>query len=284
MEAFSLYVPNMVAAAFAALALALLGAQLAARGESLQALVASQSASLGTTLGLCVLVLMGVLRGDELHWLPWLLSLVVAMGAYGVGQKLCARHPVKSSLILVTIFLASLATTYLLTSLMPSLESHFASGFLGDLATASAGSAWYLTTLSFAVAVVLFANWRLLSLQSFWLASAGVLMRRPLARMFYLVAAIVVVESTRIFGFLFTASSLIVVPLMATWRLRDLRSYTQRLVLAAVLPTVSGFALSLWHEQMSTSATVVFAQLAVGLLLVALPAPVVVEEPTCDCC
>jgi ABC-type Mn2+/Zn2+ transport system permease subunit len=262
-ESLTIYAPNIVAVLLSSAALSLVGGQLASRSESLQAFVASQSAALGITAGLAGMILLdGAIETDSL-W-PIFTALIAAVGVFLVGQRLSALYRSKSSEILISLFLLSLALNYLLTAALPQLESHFSSSFVGDIATASSTSSHWLSALSLGAGIFLFVFFKPISFQSFWMASGGVEFLLALRVVFYVVSALLVVESTRIFGFLYTSASLVIVPLVASLVAKGLYSFRTQVILISMLASGLGFLLSLYSSKFSTSATIVALQVLVG--------------------
>ncbi len=263
-EALSIYAPNFFAVLASSVALALVGSQLAARSESLQAFVASQSASLGITLGLAAMVLweQGV---DADSILPVFSALFFAVIFYTAGQKLGTLHRSKSSEILVTLFLFSLALNFLITASLPQLETHFSSSFMGDIATASAASSYWLLMLSIIAMLIVLTFMKRVTYQSFWLASSGVDFAPSLRIFFYALCALLIVESTRIFGFLYTSASLVVLPLAVSLVARNLRSFNIQVVALAAASSGLGFLLSLYSTKFSTSASIVATQVLISV-------------------
>jgi len=262
-----IYLPNILAALAAAVALAILGSMLAARSESLQAFVASQSAALGITIGLLVLIFtVGMEHG--MIMLPTIFAFIFSVSVYLVTQKLCERHRVVATEILVAAFLLIIAINYLFTAAIPSLEQHFSIAFMGDIATASGASSYWLFAVSLLSVFFFILNYRRLVFQSFWIASSGIVMFPVLKLCFYLVASLLIVESTRLFGFLFTSASLLCLPLGASIGTKSLKGFSLSLPLLAIVSTSLGFGLSLKFQNLSTSATIVVMQVLVSALFV----------------
>jgi len=258
-EFFALYIPNLLAALLCSVGLSLVGGLLAARGEALQALVASQSASLGVTIGLSVLLLTGG-NLDEFSILPLITAFFFSVVVYILGQSICDKNRSKSSEILISVFLFSLAMNYLITAALPLLESHFSSSFMGDIATASKASSYWLSSVLSLGIIFFLSFWKALLHQSFWISGAGVTFRPALGLVFYIISAILIVESSRIMGFLFTSSTLIVIPLAVSIITKNSRSFLKAVVFLAFLSTLIGFSLSLSFQYLSTSATIVVTQ------------------------
>ena len=266
-DAISIYGPNLIGTFFCSIALALLGTQLASRSESLQAFVASQSASLGITSGLALVVL---LTGDTEAYphIPVILAFVFSTSFYFFAQKLSARFRSKSTEILITLFLFSLSVNYLVTGVLPYLESHFSASFMGDIATASATSSYLLALVSFAISSLLLSRMRQINFQSFWISSSNVSFSHTLQVLFYFVCALLIVESTRVFGFLYTSASLVVIPLAASLAAKSFKHFLSLVVGLSAISSLLGFIISLWSLKLSTSACIVTAQVFLSILAI----------------
>lgn len=259
-ENLAIYFPNLVAALLGSIALALLGALLNARGEVLQAMLASQSSGLGISIGLVV----GILA----HFLPFVVAVFFAGASFVISQVLVKKWRAKATPFLLSMFLLSLSLNYLVTASFPALETHFASSFLGDIATTSTLSCWYFSALSLISIGVLFFNWRAWVMRSFWSASSDVVFSREKDLLFYFLAGVLVVESTRILGFLVTMSSLVILPLAVSLFAVSLRSFRLILVGTNLLSTGLAFVISMRFESLPTSAVIGVLHAAVGVLLV----------------
>jgi ABC-type Mn2+/Zn2+ transport system permease subunit len=211
-ENLNLYFPNIVAALFGAVALALVGAQLASRNEILHAMLVSQASSLGVSLSIGALLLFGktISQGPAV---PALGAVLCALLIYLLAHVASKTWRAKATSVLLSLFVLCLSLNYIVTAAFPALESHFASSFLGDIATTSAASSWYLSVLAFLCVCVLALLHKKLLLQSFWVASGDTVFSKSLELVFYILVAVLVVESTRLLGFLLTVSSLVVLPL-----------------------------------------------------------------------
>ena len=211
-ENFGLYLPNIVAALFASVALALAGSFLASRNEVLQAMLVSQASSLGVSLSLGALLLAGT-RVEGSLVTPAIGAVFCAVLIYFLAQSATKKWRSKATSILLSIFVLCLSLNYIVTAAYPALESHFASSFLGDIATTSATSSWYLSALAVLCIGIFISLRKQLLLQSFWVASADTVFSKGLELVFYTLVAVLVIESTRLLGFLLTVSSLVILPL-----------------------------------------------------------------------
>lgn len=267
LENLNLYLPNFLATLASASALSMLGFLLLSRGEMLQSIVVSQASALGATLVLALSLSMGVSIG-EFTLLPILGSVVMAIFVLLLLKSLSLNSKSLLSLILMAAFIFSLSLNYLITAAVPSLEAHFVSAFLGDIATASAPSAWYLCVLSILFILTFAYRWKRLMLQAFWLSLSDTKISRGTEILYVLFSAFLIVEATRIFGFLFTASSILVFPLALSLSLKKAQFLKRKLFLLSVFTHLCAFILALQLSNLPTSALLCVAQFFVGGLLV----------------
>jgi ABC-type Mn2+/Zn2+ transport system permease subunit len=265
LESLSLYFPNLVAMTLGSVSLALLGAHLNSRGEVLQAMLISQSSSLGISSTLALsLFLHGQLLDKPLA--PILGGILFSFFLYALAQFLCKKWRAKASSLLLGLFLIILALNYIVTVAFPALESHFARSFLGDIATTSKLSSWYYCGICLISLSGLLFFWKNFTLNSFWASSAERIFSKKYELIFYLIAGIMIIESTRIFGFLVSLSSLVILPLSLSLCVNNTWNYKMALVVTAFVSSFLGFALSLYFERLPTSAVIVLMQALMGIL------------------
>jgi zinc/manganese transport system permease protein/iron/zinc/copper transport system permease protein len=230
-------------------------------------MLVSQASSLGVNLSLGILILVGINLESSLLT-PALGAVLCALFVYFISQRAAKKWRSKATSILLSIFVMCLSLSYIVTSVFPALESHFASSFLGDIATTSGASSWYLSALSIlCIGIFVFLRRRLL-LQSFWVASADTVFSKKLELIFYALVAVLVIESTRLLGFLLTVSSLVILPLCVSIFARKSTSYLIYLVSVAATASVAAFVFSLKIEKLPTSAVIAITQGAFGIALV----------------
>jgi zinc/manganese transport system permease protein len=265
-----IYLWTILAGMVAAAGLALIGAQLASREQGVQALVVSQASSLGVVVGIGVLhVLFGEQDNDHIGILPLATALVFGSGAFLAGEKFIrADWPARNSYA-VALFALLLSLKYLVTSLVPSLESHLAASFFGDLAVVSDPEAQWLFLLGTAVLLLLAFSWKKISMQSFEIAIFGRISGGRIARRtslsFLVIALGMICLSIQYLGLLFTLASLFLPTLILSGSARNLNVYTFAVVGLAVLGSLTGFLASLWHGQMPTVPAIAVAYVILGI-------------------
>lgn len=274
MALLPLYGWTIVAGSLMAVVLAWIGSQLASRGQSVQALVISQGSSLGVVGGLSLLHLFHPEHDHgTVPFFSWPMIGSLLIGAF--SALICERvikpgQPARNTYY-IALFAALLSLTYLVTALVPSLESHMTSQFFGDLALISENAA---KGTSIAVALVwgvLIYSWRIVTESSFDIATFGrILPNRTKAnmnRLFVVVTLVTLCLSIQLMGLLFTISALFIVPVVVGQGMKSLKVYTFTIAVTAALGTVTGFVLSLWHGRLPTVPTIAFSFLVSGLLL-----------------
>ncbi len=280
----SIYKWTLLTTPLLALALALVGMHLMARGQSLQTLVVSQGSSLGVLLGIALNVLLHSHGGDHGHGsshngavysselesglLPLLLGLGVAGLSYLWSEKLRWRqNPSLAPASLLMAFALLMALSHVTASLSPHLETHMSAIYFGDLATLSDREALSAGVLSFLSLGALFYWRRLWLKQSFNLAVLGPTQIPSWS--FTLLALFLISLSIQYLGLLFTLGGLFIAPSLLARR-QDLshQAYQLRLTLAILLGSTSGFIASLlWPTLPTAPAVVLGVAIASGLLL-----------------
>ncbi len=262
-----------------ALALALVGMHLMARGQSLQTLVVSQGSSLGVLLGIALNVLwhshgaghdyghdsthghghasLGYSSELESGLWPLLFGLIVAGLSYLWSEKLRWRqNPSLAPASLLMAFALLMALSHVTASLSPHLETHMSAIYFGDLATLSDREALSAGLLSFLSLGALFYWRRLWLRQSFNLAVLGP--SQTPSWSFTLLALLLISLSIQYLGLLFTLGGLFIAPSLLARR-QDLthQGYQLRLTLATLLGSTSGFLASLLWPTLPTAPAVV---------------------------
>lgn len=262
MDVLFIYGPVLFAAAIAAAALCVAGTFLAARRETLQAVVASQSASFGVTVALVLGLWIPVLAWGSV---PAVVSLVFTILVYIIVKKALPRLSNKATELLWILFLSLLALNFLVLSLFPSIERHFANSFMGDLATATNNEAILIAALSAVLVTFALARWTILLHANFWAASKVFHLKNGDQLVLLILSGVVIAFSTHIFGFLFTCTSLVVAPFFASIAGSTSKMFLRLALLIAIAGTGVGFLFSLAQDQVSTSASVTLAQVALGM-------------------
>lgn len=256
-----IYKWSLPASVFMAACLCLIGAQWTAREKSAQIFVLGQGSSLGIVIGL----ILNVVLGSDFHWLSLVGGLTVGWITLILSDMVVQRQPDRNHIYL-TLFVFFLSLTYLISSLTPSLESHMAAAYFGDLAVMSNGAAELGLLAAVLFGGFLLWAWRPLTKASFELVNQSSIHRDYKNRFFDVGTLLLTTVAIQSMGYLFTMGSLFIATSFASQRSRNLRSYTQRILLISSVGTALGFVVSLLSTNLPTVPCVLMGQLLTGCL------------------
>lgn len=261
-ELLTIYKWTLPASILMALALALVGAQWTAREKSTQIFVLGQGTSLGIVLGLALNVFLStdhhyfsLLFGFSLGWIVLFITDILF-------EKKSNRHHAY-----LALFVLFLSLTYLITSVVPSLESHMAAAYFGDLAVMSNESAQICGVAAFIAVIWLLKSWTSLTISSFQVVNQSLINKIGSAKLFDLATLLLTALAVQSMGYLFTLGSLFISTSFASVRSKDLHQYVSHLVLISSVGTALGFTLSLLSTIIPTVPAVMLGQFFVGTLL-----------------
>mgnify|MGYP001121581095 CR=1 FL=1 len=278
-ELLSVYHWTIAAGVLTSVALALIGSQLASRSQSVQALVISQGSSLGAVAGFGFLHLLDSSHDHgefSLLSLPLAGSLLAGSGAALLCEKMIRPSLPARNSHYIALFAIFLSLTYLVTALVPSLETHMATQYFGDLAVITDRESQLSLVIAFIALCLLGHFWRTISAASFEIATFGRVLpggsKPAVNRLFVGLALITICVSIQFMGLLFTISALFLVPVILSHKLEGLWNYTIATALIAAIGTVSGFILSLWHGSLPTVPAITLSFLLIGACARLMPA------------
>lgn len=254
-ELLSIYKWTLAAGLLGGTALALIGSQLAARNQSMQTLVISQAASLGVVLGLTFRALGGY--QDHLHehgLLPVFCGIGLAFLFHMICEFLISHRWVSRGTYYVGIFALLMAMNYSVISLVPSLETHMAAAYFGDLTVASHFETLLVAMLGFIAVVFCCIYWPRITYWSFEALTFGSFVAKPADRRiqlaFVATSLLVVAASVQFLGLLFTLSCLFV-PSMILVRLHQGAALLpSKIAISTLLGVALGFIMSLENEKL----------------------------------
>ncbi|MFS4459459.1 metal ABC transporter permease [Bdellovibrio sp. HCB2-146] len=262
LELLSIYKWTLPSSIAMSLALALIGSQWTAREKSTQIFVLGQGTSLGIVLGLALNVLLdsdhhiySLILGFSLGWVILLLTEIF------FDKKANRNHAY------LTLFVLFLSLTYLVTSLVPSLESHMASAYFGDLAVMSDLGAKACLGAAIVAVVWFLKAWKKLTLSSFQIVNQSLIHKSGSERLFDLATLLLTALAVQSMGYLFTLGSLFIGTSFAATRSKNLQHYLGMLILISVVGTLSGFLVSLTSTILPTVPSVLLGQITVGVLV-----------------
>lgn len=258
-QLIELYAWTIPAGAVFGVALALLGCQIAARERVLQMFCVSQSALVGVLLGLG-LATHAVHQDPETHLAPLLFSLVCSMMVFLFTESFAQRIRFSRNTFFATIFAILLSVTYLISVLFPSLESHMANMFFGDLATLTEFDSQVTLAIGVVALVALILFRKPITCRSFDMAIYGERRKRvwQTRNMVFLALTILLLcYAVQFLGFLFTISMLF---LPTTFFALDItggiRAHFWRVCIFAGVSSLLGFLLSLKFTRLPTTPTI----------------------------
>lgn len=268
-ELLILYKWSLIAALFGGTALALIGAQMAARNQSVQTLVISQGASLGVVIALALTHSHGSEAESALAFWPTLIGLAVAAGMYLFCETAIPKRWPSRNTYFVSVFAILLAITNLIISLVPSLESHMVASFFGDISVASNKEAQLIALIGFGARMFMYNSWTGIVKNSF----DQVIFRQPhqtskdkIREKIFLFATLTVITAcVQFLGLLFTLSCLFIPAMILSRAQTQLGGLTKKIETVAVIGVAGGLALSLWHGKLPTSPTMTVTLLVFSL-------------------
>lgn len=261
-ELLSIYKWTLPSSIMMAVALALIGAQWTAREKSTQIFVLGQGTSLGIVLGLAL----NVFLDTDYHFFSLFFGFSLGWIVLLITDLLFERKANRSHAYLA-LFVLFLSLTYLITSIVPSLESHMASAYFGDLAVMSNESAQACGAAALVAVIWLLKSWKPLTISSFQVVNQSLIHKAGSEKIFDLATLLLTALAVQSMGYLFTLGSLFISTSFASVRSKDLRQFVSHLVLISSLGTATGFTLSLTSTIIPTVPAVMLGQFLVGGLL-----------------
>ncbi len=267
---FVLYQWTILGGAFAAVALALLGAQLSTRDRAMQTLCVGQGAMVGVLLALGILPLIGIEHSDLM---PFLAAFGVSAAVFLFTDGLAAARMASRNTAFAYTFAVLLAAGYLVSALFPALESHMAQVYVGDLATLSNHEAIATAIASLVAGAILASGWRRFSHQSFECALFGEpsASRQAPGRMtlFRFLTLAMLCVSVQFLGFLFTVALLFLpTGILSRMKTKGLALHLSLCAAVALVASVSGFLLSLNFTRLPTVPMIVVMLTILASLIV----------------
>lgn len=269
-ELLRLYKWTILSAAFAAPALALIGAQILARGWATRALIVSQGSSTGLICGLAALSFFEV-SNTFTRYLGALTSSLIVSALAGSILVLFDRSESKRSVsndpgmpsVLFSIYVGLIAIGMLITSISPHLEVSMSTAYIGDLSTVSDLESRLGLAISLGVSGWIWLKWRPLTRDAFEQFVLARVSQPKRQLVFTLISMIVLSVAMHAMGLVFVLGSLFVPFAVLGQHRSNLFRFRTELVLTSVTGTLCGFLLSLGSEILPTSPTI-FACLALA--------------------
>ena len=266
-----LYKWTIVSGAASAVALSLLGTQLATRERSMQTLCVSQGATVGVLLGMALFTRFH--HSPLQHIGPLLFAILTSVLTLIISDHLVKDKTASRNTYFAFIFATLLACGHLVSSVFAALESHMAQIYFGDLVTLSTAQAQinFIIAAVGGLLLILFRN--PIVNGSFENSVFGGNLYSgfiPSEMLFKVVSLLLLSLSVQFLGFLFTVAVLFVPTCLAnSLKTKGLRVHLSMSVFLAVAGTISGFILSLHFSRMPTVPVIVAVMLILGVTSVA---------------
>lgn len=265
-ELFLVYKWSVACGIAMAVALALLGAHLAARDRALQSLALSQGASFGVLLGIALVGMEA--EGALAKAMPFASGVVGAFAVFLASERSVASRRAGKGTVFVSLFIALLAASYWTISCFPQLESHLAQAFFGDLVTISGLELWFTFAAALAGIAWLLLDRRAQIRDSFDIAILGEenLLERRAFRRFQVGTLLLLSAAIFSLGMLFTVAMLFIGTTLLRAGRGGVRAHFWRITLASALGTALGFLASLRWDRLPTVPTIVLCLVFLGLM------------------
>lgn len=258
MSALAFYKLSIIVALSSGATLSLVGKHYFSRGSILEIFLLSQLALLGNLIAKLVL--------DE-STLSWS-ALVVSYLFFGLGKWLLTRLSFKDGeqgTFMVGGYLVLISLQHLFIGIFPQLEAHHRAGFFGNTVTATKTE-----NLSMIFTTVLFAvyYWVRQKRVNRYTLEKNILRTQKNPMTLDAVCFLVpLITSLHILGFLFTISFLLIPTLIAGTIFRSEKLATITLMAIAAASSASGLFLSIYFDNISTTAAQVTLLVAFLVLI-----------------
>lgn len=275
MTIWQIYIWTIVGGTVAASALALVGAQLAARNQSVQALVVSQGAGLGVILALALNAGKAEPHSHIADVLPLLLGSVGSFAAFVLCEAIIQKRWPSRNTYFIGLFSILMALSYTLVAMIPTLETHMAASYFGDLTLATEHEQILISFIGLSAVIYLLANWRLISSWSFDQMTFGsfVANRREMRAQlgFVAVSMVLISASVHFLGLLFTLATLFIPSLFLVRAQTHMKGLAIRLLISGALGSLAGISLSLLEGHLPTVPTIAVMSVVCSMLISWLP-------------
>lgn len=240
--------------------LGLLGAQVLGRQQALQVLCIAQGAIFGHVLA------------DWFHMSSeWLLAWTIAF-AVSVFCDFFNKIPNHAkNAFHVCLYIVLLSLTYLLVSLVPSMESHALNQFFGDVVLVSEQGAQFLFGVGLASLILLIFFFTKLTRLSFEIIVLETKPRSPqkiwLNNLFKLGLTFLLTLTIQYLGLLYCLGALTIIPLILAKRNTSLQSYFKGIIFISIFGSFFGFLIALQIENVSTTPVINLSLLLCAFIL-----------------
>lgn len=214
LELLLIYKWSIISGVIVGSTLALVGAQLASRNESIKSFLLSQSAALGILIALMIEIIVAPEHQHELGLFPIFMGFIIASVMFYIFdhfQKLNGRF--KNSYFL-SIFVVFLAIESICIALVPNLDSHSKNSYIGDISLVTNIEAQFISVFAFLCFVFVWKKWIQITHISFmkntfdqYISSSD---QKKLNSIFTFITIALITLSVELLGMLFTLSCLFI--------------------------------------------------------------------------
>ena len=269
MEALlGIYALGIVASTALAAGLSLLGIQLAARDRAMQTMCVGQGAMFGVLVGIGLVQLASMNLAVQAS-LPIATGLLCSGVTFMVSEKIVTKRSAAINTHFAALFVALLASGHFISALVPSLESHMAQKYFGDLATLSQAEFGVMLGLGMLLIISLKGFERSVTRDSFQIAILGHNALTGRSNIIFALSSLVVIcICVQEVGFMFTVACLFLPTSLLSFRTRiGLGHHTAACAVTAAIACVCGFIISLWQTRLPTVPCIVTMMVLISSLL-----------------
>lgn len=275
MSIWQIYIWTIIGGTLAASALSLVGAQLAARNQSVQALVVSQGAGLGVILALALKSGNSEPHSHIADFLPLILGSVGSFAAFILCEGIVQRRWPSRNTYFIALFSLLMAISYALVAMIPTLETHMAASYFGDLTLATEHEQILISFIALAALVFLLKKWRQISSWSFDQMTFGsfVATRSEMQAQLGFVATsmILISASVHFLGLLFTLTALFIPSVLLVRSQHHMKGLALKLLISSATGALAGISFSLIEGHIPTVPAIAITLVVCSLLVSRFP-------------
>lgn len=271
MEIISFYSLNILVGAFLAVVLGVYGANVVARGKTMEIVLLGQTIQVGILLGVIVNSLVFLDHDDHGLHLEIIVSVLFTVIVYGIYERLTKSRKFVKTPVLVLIYTVLLAVSYLVVAASPLVESHMVKAFLGDIVTASHTELYIVLVLAI-LSLIFFGNKRReILIQSFDVSLFGHLVTgkgKNIYWFFNIIILCLMIYSIHVLGIVFTLCMMILPITIAQFSNFSLSALYKFIWIASPISVLIGFIVNIQYEQFPTSSLITLSFLFIGIIVV----------------
>lgn len=194
--------------------LALVGAQLASRNESIKSFLLSQAAALGILIALMIEMIIMPEHQHELGVFPMILGFITASLMFYIFDHLKKLNSRFKNSYFLSIYVVFLAIESICVALVPNLDSHSKNSYIGDISLVTNIEAQFISAFALIIFIFIWKKWLQVTHISFlkntfdqYIHSSQ---QKKLNRYFTFATIALITLSIELLGMLFTLSCLFI--------------------------------------------------------------------------